>query len=261
MSEDGEAGLGMYPFPGLRGAYDRLWEAVQVRLPWLPQVLTWHDDVYESWTSPDLVVGYTCGWPLVTRLADRVQVVGTFEFDIPDAVGPTYRSVVVARAEVADADDGPVSDLGHYAGLTAAVNGPDSLSGWVSLVAAVHGPGATWSGPVHRTGAHVASVRALHDGTADIASIDAVTWAHIGRFLPELTEGLVVVGAGPRVPCLPVIAGAAMPHERLAEVRTAMADAVADPDLVDVRRELLVRRFVPMTFADYQPLSALAPAG
>jgi ABC-type phosphate/phosphonate transport system substrate-binding protein len=247
----------MYPFDALRAAYDRLWAAVASRLVWAPRQLTWHDDVHESWTSPDLVVGYTCGWPLVTRLTDVVQVVGAFEFDIPGADGPTYRSVVVARADVVG--DGAVTDLGRFAGMTAAVNGPDSLSGWVSLLAAVHGPGATWSGPVRWTGAHVESVRALHDGAADVASIDAVTWAHLGRFLPELTDGLVVVGAGPRVPCLPVVAGRAVSDERVDELRAAMSAAVAE--LADVRSELLVRRFVPMTLADYLPLRSLAPGG
>lgn len=246
----GEAGLGMYPFADLRPSYDALWSAVQRRAPWLPARLTWHDDVHTSWTSSDLVVGYTCGWPLVTRLADVVQVVGTFEFDVSGAEGSSYRSVLVAR-EAAE----PAS----FAGAAAAVNGPDSLSGWVSLIAAVHGPGGRWTGPVAWTGAHVDSVRAVHAGEASIASIDAVTWHHVQRFAPELTEGLVVVGAGPLVPCLPVVAGRQVPTDAIDELAGAFEHAVADPALAPVVAELRVRSFVRRTLADYLPLLELAP--
>ncbi len=246
----GDAGLGMYPFDELRPAYDALWSAVHRRAPWLPERLTWHDDVHPSWTSPDLVVGYTCGWPLVTRLVDTVQVVGTFEFDVPGAEGSSYRSVLIAR------DAAP---LESFAGASAAVNGPDSLSGWVSLIAAVHGPGARWTGPVTWTGAHVESVRAVQSGQATIASIDAVTWCHAQRFAPELTEGLAIVGAGPLVPCLPVVAGHRLPSDAIEELVAAFERAVADPALSSVVADLRVRSFVRRTLADYLPLLALAP--
>jgi ABC-type phosphate/phosphonate transport system substrate-binding protein len=246
----GEAGLGMYPYADLRPAYDALWSAVHGRAPWLPERLTWHDDVHVSWTSPDLVVGYTCGWPLVTRLADVVQVVGTFEFDVPGAEGPSYRSVLVAREAAPPAS---------FAGAVAAVNDPDSLSGWVSLIAAVHGPGGRWTGPVTWTGAHVESVRAVQSGEAAIASIDAVTWHHVQRFAPELAEGLAIVGRGPLVPCLPVVAGPRVPAEAIDELADAFARAVSDPALAPVAADLRVRSFVRRTLADYLPLLQLAP--
>lgn len=249
--EAGEAGLGMYPFAELRPAYDALWSAVQRRVPWLPGQLTWHDDVHTSWTSPDLIVGYTCGWPLVTRLADVVQVVGTFEFDVDGAEGSSYRSVLVARE---------ARPLESFAGASAAVNGPDSLSGWVSLIAAVHGPGARWTGPVTWTGAHVDSVRAVQAGEAEIASIDAVTWHHVRRFTPELAAGLVTVGVGPLVPCLPVVAGRRVPVDALDELADAFERAVLDPALASAVADLRVRSFVRRTLADYLPLLELAPA-
>jgi ABC-type phosphate/phosphonate transport system substrate-binding protein len=248
----GEAGLGMYPFPELRPAYDAYWAAVHRRAPWLPPVLTWHADLHASWRAADLVVGYTCGWPLVTELAERVQVLGTFEFDIPEADGHRYRSVLIAR------DSAP---LESFAGARAAANSPDSLSGWVSLITAVHGAGGTWTGPVRWTGAHVDSVRAVRLGEADVASIDSVTWHHVLRFAPEIAVGVVTVGAGPLVPCLPVVAGAAVPPDALAEIREAMADAFVDPDIVGHSAMMLTRAFVPLDLADYLPLLELAPAG
>lgn len=250
------AGLGMYPFPPLRPAFDRLWQAVRERAPWVPERLEWDVDLHAQWHDPATVVSYTCGWPLVTELAElaetgRLHVVGSFVFTIPEADGPTYRSVLVARRAGTAAD---------FAGSLAAANGPDSLSGWVSLLYAVHGPGARWQGEVLFTGAHLESVRAVHEGRAEVASIDAVSLAHIRRLYPELCTDLVEVGHGPQVGCLPVIAGAAVSAQQLAELRAAFTAAVADPALADVRAALLVEAFVARHYADYASLRTLAPA-
>ena len=248
---DGTVGLAMYPFEELQPWWQQLWSLIQRRLPWLPAELTWHTDLHDAWRSPEMLVDQTCGWPLVRRLADVVQVVGAFEYDVPEAEGPTYRSVLVAR-EPRDPSD--------VVGVRAAVNDDISLSGWVSLLAAVHGPGSRWEGPVVWTGAHVDSVRAVRDGRAEVASIDAVTWAHLRRLDPELVSGLHEIGHGPRVPTLPVIAGARLDADDLDALRSAIVDALADPAAGPVRERLLIRGFVPLDLAAYLPLHDLAPA-
>lgn len=248
----GTVGLAMYSFEELRPAWQRLWSRVVRDLPWFPPELTWHTDVHAAWRSPDLVVDQTCGWPLVTELAGRVRVVGAFAYDVPFAEGHTYRSVLVARIG---------GEPAHLARAKAAVNGHDSLSGWVSLIAAIHGPRSRWMGPVVWTGTHLESVRAVHDGRADIASIDAVTWMHVQRLHPDLVDGLVEVGHGPRVPSLPVIAGERVSDDDVARLRVAFADAVDDPQLADDRRTLLLRGFVPLDLEHYLELRDLTPAG
>lgn len=262
----GEAGLGMYGFPELRAAYEAYWSEVHRRVPWTPPTLTWHDDVHASWRSPELVVGWTCGWPLVARLAPFVQVVGAFEFDVPECEGPTYRSVIVVRRGLRVGSGDPGGTVGVDPAWSAAVNSPESLSGWVSLLHAVHGPGAPGWGPdgrgrVAHTGAHVRSLEALLAGEADVASIDAVSWALVRRLRPELADAVEVIGHGPRVPCLPVIASLETSPQQLASLRSAMADAVEVPALVEAMRTLLIRRFTPLELDDYQPLHDLAPAG
>ena len=249
----------MYPFAPLVEHYERLWSLVREALPVLPAVLEWDADLHAFWRDPALVLNQTCGWPLVTELADlveagRVRVVGTFVHTVPEALGPTYRSVLVARSGLA------VTDPAGLGGRHAAVNSFASLSGWVSLVHAVHGPGATWQGPVTLTGAHVESLRALHDGRAEVASIDAVSFAHVRRWMPELAEGLAVVGNGPRVPCLPLIVGPALRDVVLDDMRRAFAAAVADPRAAELRDALLIERFEPLDAADYAALHELAPA-
>jgi ABC-type phosphate/phosphonate transport system substrate-binding protein len=180
-----------------------------------------------------------------------VRVVGTFTAATPQGEGHSYRSVLMARHP---------GQAGDFAGATAAVNSADSLSGWVSLVAAVHGAGANWQGPVVQTGAHVDSLRALNDGTADIASIDSVTLWHVRRSMPELVGDLIEVGAGPLVPCLPVITGAATTDRQLYDLRVAMVDAVLDPLVEPAARAMCTTGFVPLDLDSYEPLLALAPA-
>jgi ABC-type phosphate/phosphonate transport system substrate-binding protein len=80
------------------------------------------------------------------------------------------------------------------------VNGYDSLSGWVSLTAAVQ-----TLGPVLVTGAHVHSVAAVAAGRADLACIDGVTWLLLQRYRPAAVATLAVVGRGPLIPCLPLV--------------------------------------------------------
>lgn len=243
----GVAGMGMYPFPEVRWAFDEIWAGVAGRLTWVPRRLDWDADLHASWTDDALVVGHTCGWPLVTALHDRVRVLGTFAATVPQAEGPRYRSVLIARHP---------DEMAAFAGSVAAVNGPDSLSGWVSLRAAVHGPGGTWTGEVRWTGAHVESVRAVRDGSADVASIDSVTLGLVRRLRPELLEGVVEIGEGPLVPSLPLVTHRDASDDEVAQLRDAIAASVAASP--EASAAALISEFVPLDLADYEPLRSLA---
>lgn len=232
------ASLPMYPFPEWRGAYESLWEGVRAECAGLPPLAPWGDDPHELWRSPDLDVSQTCGWPLVTDLVDRVRVVGTFRYRTSTWSGDRYRAVVIGR----DGGVGPDS--------RAAVNGFDSLSGWVSLV--------RWAGgrpdDVLLTGSHLASIEAVRDGDADVASIDAVTYAYAERHRPELLAGVEVVGSGPEVPCLPVVVPADTTDHRLAELREALDAAARRADPL-----LMIDAFTSLDLADYLPGRSLVP--
>ncbi|MEX1104768.1 MAG: PhnD/SsuA/transferrin family substrate-binding protein [Ilumatobacteraceae bacterium] len=245
----GVAAIAMYPFAEVCDALDEIWAGVAQRLDWVPRSLTRDIDLHASWTDDDLVVGQTCGWPLVTALHDRVRVLGVFASTVPQAVGPQYRSVLIARRRAAPSE---------FAGTVAAVNSSDSLSGWVSLLAAVHGPGATWTGEVRWTGAHVESLRAVRDGQADIASIDRVSLALVRRAIPELLDGVIEVGEGPLVPSLPLVTHRDASDDEVAQIRAALGASVAAAP--GAAAAALVEAFVPLDLADYEPLRALAPA-
>lgn len=242
------ASLAMYPFEQLRGAADSLWSVVRAHLGWGPSLLEWGVVTPDVWHHPSLLLAQTCGWPLVTRLAELVAVVGTFDYDVPGAGGGKYQSVLVSPHPVT------LDELRARPDVVAAVNSTESLSGWISLQSA-------WGGrppSIIDSGSHMESIRALADGRADVASVDSVTWALISSLEPQLVSGLFVVGSGPVVPCLPVV----VPLRHAGHVdalRVAFSAAVADPAAADACAALRIRRFVPFDLADYLPLLSLLP--
>ncbi|MEJ7722846.1 MAG: PhnD/SsuA/transferrin family substrate-binding protein [Ilumatobacteraceae bacterium] len=240
--------LTMYPFAALRPAWERLWAAVHEFVPWMPSGLRWSGTVLDHSADAACALVHVCGWPVATVLRDKVTVVGAFNLDHPGAEGHHYCSTLISASEPgcsAWTDD-----------CTAAVNGDDSLSGWISLACAA---GGTWPGRVLSTGAHLESVRAVGDGRAGVASIDSTSWAHIGRLFPELARRVHVVGQGPRVPSPPLVVPVGTPQRCIDDIRQAMARALADPEIDAVRGELLVDGFVPLDDVDYEPILGLAP--
>lgn len=249
----GIAALRMYDLPEIRQPLQELWTSIAGRLEQAPLALSWDGDVAGQWLHPQLVLGQTCGWPLVTTLRNQVTVVGAFRYDLPDAAngprypnGPRYRSVLVATEK---------RPLASFGGGIAAINDWDSLSGRVSLGVAVAAEGATGSffAETIQTGSHLASMEAVRSGIADLASIDAVSHALFERHRPESTAGLVVVGHGPVVPTLPLITARADP----AALRIAIETSVTDPATAHCREQLLITGFDPADFASYETVASL----
>ncbi|MFM2183585.1 MAG: hypothetical protein RJB61_1879 [Actinomycetota bacterium] len=244
--------LGMYPFEHLRAHYDHLWTALRRQLAddSLPDSLDWGRDLHASWLEPDLVLGQTCGWPLVTVLDGRVAVVGSFDVDAPWASGGRYRSVLVARRPVS------VHDLRSSGDTVVAVNSLDSLSGWVSLCHA-------WGGRPPRileTGAHRESMRAVAEGRAHLASIDAVSYEHLVHAEPAQVSSVHIVGHGPVVPSLPLICSLDR-ASTVPALRDALGAVIADPQMAPTLQVLRIRGFVPFERGDFEGLLAMAPPG
>ena len=239
------ASLAMYPFSHLRSAYDRFWDSVRVRLEVDGPDLDWVLDPLDACRREDLLLGQTCGWPLVTELASSVRVIGTFDCDVHGAHDGTYCSVLVSNS------DDRLEVILDRRDLVVVANSPDSLSGWVSLRVAAASAGrrldtARW------TGSHAASIDVVRNDSAHLAAIDAVTWAHIG------TDELNVVGSGPRIPCLPLVTSGSSADAVVEQLRTALGDTVSDPAMADVCTTLKIRGFVVRDLADYQGVSGLA---
>ena len=235
------AALAMYGFDEIKPHWEAIYEEAARQVAGAPPKLSWDHEVYETWTDPDLALGQTCGWPLMTRLFDSVRVVGTFAHVAGETEQGEYRSVLVARHQRL---------VRSFAGGRAAVNGFDSLSGWISLRAAI-GADASWS-QVVETGSHRASLQAVVSEQADIASIDAVTWWHAQRLWPRETSSLHVVARGPLVPCLPIITSARTSEPELMLWREGLIDALTRRNASAAA--LGITRFVPLDGDDYRRL-------
>lgn len=222
----------------------------------VPEAAEWPADLDRHWRDPRLLLSQTCGYPLVTGLAGVVQVVGAMRYSAPGCGGIGYRSELLVR----DDDSGRILD--DFRGRVAAYNDRASQSGCHSLrarVAPLAQNGRFFARAVE-TGAHRASLALLQRGAADIAAIDCITLAGLRRHAPELTRGLRSIGSTALVPGLPLITGAATTPAELAALRVALAAAVADPALAEVRAALFIAGFEPVAHEAWQPLVELNDA-
>lgn len=183
----------MYDLPHLRGAHGRFWAAVAQDLPGAPAELDQKADLWKTWQSPDLFLSQTCGLPFRAKLHNQVQLVTTPDYGLAGAAPGYYYSVIVARQR------GTFLDLKNG---TLAYNEALSQSGWAAIHA--HGIG---SGPRLQTGAHALSAKAVSDGRADLAALDAVTWRLIRANFPDL----YVIDRTAPTPALPLITRAGDP--------------------------------------------------
>jgi len=218
------AGLPMYDRPESAGANDRLWklakDALADRSIAAPSRLTRRIDQWTLWLRHDLVLAQTCALPYRTGLHGRVELVATPVHDLPCEPG-FYYSEIVARA------DDPRSAPRRFDGASLAFNDRYSQSGW----AAPH----KWAtshcigfGHVLRTGSPLASSRAVAEGRADLAAIDAQTWKMAERWDAH-AAGLRVVARTAPTPALPYIAAKGSDSGLIAQaLKTAIAGLCSD---------------------------------
>jgi ABC-type phosphate/phosphonate transport system substrate-binding protein len=184
----------------------------------------------------------------VTGLKDAVTLIATPEYSFPGCDGAAHRSVIIRRAN--DQRRGLV----EFRGAIAALNSYDSNTGmnlFRAAIASVAG-GAPFFRAVLVTGSHEASAAAVAEGQADLASLDCVSFALIGRGRPELMERVAIVGESPLSPGLPFIASTSLGLATIDAVREALFAALADPDLAEARATLGLAAARVLVQPDYE---------
>lgn len=237
------ASLGMYDFGAAVAANDRLWALVRDGLRAAgvaaPDALTRGEGAYwPAWQAPDLVLSQTCGYPFRARLQGRVAYVGTPDYGVEGCAPGQYRSVFVARV------DDPRQALTDFDGAGFAYNEALSQSGWAAPQVHAARLGLRLP-PVVETGGHRRSAHAVAEGRADIAALDAVTWALMQG--EDVVAKLRVVGVTDPTPGLPFITALGGP---VAEIHDALAGAIADLS-ADDRAALHLRGIVRIPEAAY----------
>lgn len=252
------ASLPMYDLPELRETTDAWWAGLAAvfraeGLAEAPDRLTRSDDLGAVWRSPDLLFSQTCGYPMVTLLADVVQPVATPAYAAEGCVGASYSSVIIVRA------DDPVADAEGLRGRRAAVNAPYSQSGYNvlrHLVAPLAG-GRPFFAEVVETGGHHNSMAAVASGQADVAAVDCVTFALTARYRPEATAGLRVLLHSDQAPGLPYVAPATATPDQIRRLRVGLQQACADPALAEVRAALLLTGVEVLPRTAYDRIAAM----
>lgn len=221
------ASLPMYDRPETAGTLDMLWAEIRARLPFdAPAALTRGGDIWTQWQHPDLILSQTCGYPFRARLHGRVQLVAAPDNHLPGCAPGYYNSVLVVRT------DDPRSRIADFAEAPFTYNEALSQSGWAAPQTHAAAQEFCFSNGV-QTGAHVESARAVAEGRADIASLDALTWRLIQRhegFAPALRE----IARTDPTPAPPFITG---PGRDGAAVAAALAGAL--DALSTARRDVL----------------------
>lgn len=214
------ASLPMYDRPETAAANDRLWAGIVRALAALgidaPPALDRTTGLWETWLSPDLLLSQTCGLPYRARLHADVTLVASPVCDLPGTPPGHYHSVIVARR-----DDARES-FAAFDGATLAINDALSQSGWAAPSAEAAEIGIAF-GAIRETGAHAASARAVAEGAADIAAIDALSWRAIRRW-DDCAPALREIGTTRPTPALPWITARGRDPAPLAQ---ALSEALA----------------------------------
>ena len=224
------ASLGMYELPWLVEATDALWAELRSALraagvAGVPDALDRSRPLAAVWRDPALLLGQTCGYPLVTALTGAVQVVATPIYAFPGCAGPMHRSFVLVQA------DDPASALAAFRGRRCALNGRESNTG-MNLLRALVAPlaqGRPFFASVIETGSHLGSIEALRAGRADVAAVDCVTYGLTERDRPALLRGLRVLAETAATPCLPFITSTGTSPADLSALRLALERAARGP--------------------------------
>ncbi len=232
------AALPMYDRPEIRAVTDRYWQLIRQGLATrgipAPETLRRGDaELMPQWTSPDLLLSQTCGFPFRARLHGQVALVGTPDFGVNGCPPGYYRSVLIART------DDPRTSLAEFDGATLAYNDALSQSGWAAPQNYATALGLAFrAGPA--TGAHSASLAAVAHGKADLAALDAVTWSLLSEHDPAAAS-VRVIGQTDPTPGLPYITARGADSAAIFDAIAAAIDRLNPAERAALRLKSIVR--------------------
>ncbi len=250
------ASLPMYDLEPLRDATDAWWRALAqaFRERGLENVPVRLDraDRHDHWSSCDLLLSQTCGWPLVNAFAGRLRLLATPRYDVPCCQGSDYCSLILVR------HTSGVAELDDLRGLSAAINGADSHSGYNALRATIAplASAGTFFGDVRVSGSHQGSLAMVAQGTADVCAVDCVSFALMQDTMPDATDGVRVLATTRCAPALPYVTTAQRGDDEVEALREGLLAAASDPRLDDVRRRLRLKGFAILPLEAYGRINA-----
>ncbi|MGJ8622582.1 MAG: phosphate/phosphite/phosphonate ABC transporter substrate-binding protein [Yoonia sp.] len=180
----------MYARPGNAAAHAALWTLIRDHLRAggiaAPDRLNCHIAPMDGWAHPDLVLGQICNLPLRKLFIDKVTVIGAADYGLAGCPAGYYRSHFVVRKDSPFRDPIALTDARFAYSEVLSQSGYGAAQLWAAA------RGAQFR-PTLQTGSHKASIAAVAEGRADIASIDAQTWWIETRENPYIRE-LDIIG-------------------------------------------------------------------
>jgi len=166
------AGLPMYERPELFQAHDNLWQLIHKQIHGSPQKLSRNVELWELWTSPELLLAQTCSTPYREALFKNTIYVGTPDYNLPDCPPGYYNSIIIGQS------DRTLSQLKN--GIFG-YNDKFSNSGWNAPINHFKKLDIFPKNTIE-TGSHRSSAKAVADGRIDFAAIDAQSWRLIKKY-------------------------------------------------------------------------------
>ena len=242
------ASLMMYARPETDAPLTRYWalirQALDARGIPAPAELSNAAEEFAIWTAPELVLSQTCGMPYRLWLHDRVTLVGTPDFGITDCPPGYYRSAIVVRA------DDTRQTLTNFANARFIYNQTFSQSGFAAIHAVTRTRGF-WFANRSQSHGHVHSARAVAEGRADIAALDAVTWRLIQQY-DSFANALRVLEWTPPTPGLPYITAKGIAGSKVFEAVAEAIDSLSEAD----QKALGLQGIIAIPQAEYRAVSS-----
>ena len=245
------ANLMMYARQELDQAHGRFWALIRGNLQQKgihsPASLSQDAEEFFVWTHPELVLSQTCGMPYRIWLHDKVNLVGTPDYDLEGCPPGYYRSALVVRA------DDPGTTLRDFESARFAYNQTFSQSGYAAPYWHLSQQGFWFQHRIQSHG-HLLSAKAVAEQRADIAAIDAMSWRLMQQY-ESFTAKLRILEWTEPTPGLPLITAKQNSTEQLFE---AVSSAIVNLPNSD-KQKLGIKGLVRIPKKDY--LSIANPPG
>lgn len=237
------ASLMMYTRPELSDAHDRYWALIRRELATrsipAPEQLSNQAAEFEVWNAPDLTLSQTCGMPYRLWLHEHVTLIGTPDFGVEGCPPGYYNSVFVVR------HDDPRETISDFAAAGFTYNQTFSQSGYAAPYSHCRAEGF-WFEQRTQSHSHRNSAKAVAEGQADIAALDAVSWRLIAAH-DDFAGRLRVLERTVPTPGLPYIAAASADREAMFDAISAAIDQLSPDDA----KTLGIRGLVNIPQAEY----------
>lgn len=214
---------------------------------------------HDIWTSDNLGLSQSCGYPFIKLYSQYLQLIGTPIYNCPGCEGTNYRSAIIAnkkklmKTSMKDNDFKIPSGLEELLfdrsmkPLTIAVNSFDSFSGWLMLLSKIstiittkkvqnQNQNQTFDSYFNKviiTGSHSKSIQLVEKGLADLASIDCVTFHQHQLYhnskdsTQENGDEVEVIDWTLPAPALPFVTSVNMSKEHVSDLKLTIKHTIS----------------------------------